>query len=172
MPSRVLLSNDSTISGGGIEYDEEVLYFSFANESSATGGAGASATLVPVGIAKAAGTIADVFVGVVLPPVSASGFVSGTTIVNARINSAAVCSTTPSIAMAGSAGQAVRVATNMPANAASGLVTSAVVNAASAAFSAGDQISIDWNTISVGSAAAGAAGKGLYVGVKLRYNAR
>lgn len=172
MPSRLLLSNDSTISGGGIEYDEEILYFSFANESSATGGANASATLVPVGIAKAAGTIADVFVGTVLPPVSASGFVSGTTIVNARINSAAVCSTTPSIAMAGSAGQAVRVATNMPANAASGLVTSAVINTASAAFSAGDQISIDWNTISVGSAAAGAAGKGLYVGVKLRYNAR
>ena len=172
MASRVFLSNDSTISGGGVQTDEEIFFFSFANESSALGGANASATLVPVAIAKAPGVISDVFVGVVLPPVSASGFVSGTVDAGVRINSAAVLSTNPAIAMAGSAGQAVRVATNTPPNAASGLITSAVVNVASAAFSTGDQISIDWNTRSVGSAAAGAAGKGLYLGVVVRYNAR
>lgn len=172
MAVRKFLSNDSTVSGGGLQWDEEVLFFQFANESSVHGGSNASATLVPVGAAKADGVISDVYVGVVLPAVSASGFVSGTLTFGANINSAAVCSTNPAIAMAGSAGQAVRVATNMPANAASGLVTSGVVNAASAAFSAGDQISIQWDSRSVGSAAAGAAGKGLYGAVVLRYNAR
>ncbi len=163
MALRAFLSNDSTVSGGGIEYDEEILFFNTANESSAHG---ASASLVPVGIAKANGTIADVFVGVVLPAVSASGFVSGTTQADVRINSATVCSTLPSIPMAGSAGAATRKSTN------AGGGVSAVVNVASATFSAGDQLSVDWNAVSVGSAAAGAAGKGVYVGVKLRYAAR
>lgn len=170
MANRLFLSNDSTVSGGGIQPDEEIFTFSFANESSVA--VHSAQTLLPVGIAKAAGVISDVFVGVVLPAVSASGFVSGTVGVQANINSAAVCSTSAKINMAGSAGQAVRVATNMPSNAASGLVTSAVINTASAAFSAGDMISINLDTFSVGSAAAGAAGKGLYAGVVVRYNAR
>lgn len=164
MPNRLLLSNDSTVSGGGIQPDEEVLFFTWANETSAHGTL--SATLVPVGIAKANGVISDVFVGVVLPAVSASGFVSGTVDATVNINSAAVLSTAASILMAGSAGAAVRKASN------NGGGVSAVVNTASAAFSAGDQISIDYNSRSVGSAAAGAAGKGLYVGVTVRYAAR
>ena len=170
MATRLLLSNDSTVSGGGIESDEETFEFSFANESSAHGAN--SATLVPLFVAKAAGTISQAFVGVVLPAVSASGFVSGTQTFGVNINSAAVCSANPAIAMAGSAGQAVRVATNLAANAASGLVTSGVVNTASAAFAIGDQISINWDSRSVGSAAAGAAGKGFSGAVVVRYNAR
>jgi hypothetical protein len=47
--------------------------------------------------------------------------------------------------------------------------TSAVVNQASAFASAGNMISIDYNLRSVGSAAAGAAGTGFYVGVVVRY---
>ena len=164
MANRLLLSNDSTVSGGGIQPDEEVLFFSWAGESSAHGTL--SATLVPLGVAKANGVISDVFIGVVLPAVSASGFVSGTTEAQVNINSAAVCSTVPLINMAGSAGQAVRKSTN------AGGGTSAVVNVASATFSAGDQISIDYNSRSVGSAAAGAAGKGFFAAVVVRYAAR
>jgi hypothetical protein len=163
MADRLFLSNDSTVSGGGIESDEEVLFFSFANESSALTG---SAINVPLGIAKANGRIADVFIGVVAPAVSASGFVSGTVDATVKINSATALSTNPAITMAGSAGAATRKSTI------AGGGTSAVVNVASANFSAGDAISIDWNARSVGSAAAGAAGTGLYLGVKLRYAAR
>ena len=167
MADRKFLSNDSTVSGGGIQEDEEVLFYSWANESSAHGaGAACSATLVPLGIAKANGVISNVYIGVVLPAVSASGFVSGTVDANVNINSAAVCATGPSILMAGSAGAAVRK------NTLSGGGVSAVLTAASAVFSAGDQISLDFNSRSVGSAAAGAAGKGFYAAVTLRYAAR
>lgn len=164
MAERKFLSNDSTASGGGIEYDESVFPFNAASESSVF--ANDALTLIPLTIAKANGRIVDVVVGVVLPPVSASGFVSGTVLADARINSALVCSTQPSITMAGSAGQAVRKSTL------AGGGVSAVVNAASAVFSAGDTISFDRSTLSVGSAAAGAAGKGFYGYVKVRYDAR
>ena len=164
MANRLLLSNDSTVSGGGIQPDEEVLFFMWANESSAHGTL--SATLVPVGIAKANGVISDVYIGVVLPAVSASGFVSGTTEAQVNINSAAVLSTLAAINMAGSAGAAVRKATN------SGGGVSAIITTASAVFSAGDQISLNYDSRSVGSAAAGAAGKGLYAAVTVRYAAR
>lgn len=160
---RVFLSNDSTITTGGIEFDEELLFFNFANETSALTG---SATLVPLGAAKAPGVIADAWISVVTPATSASGFVSGTVDIQVNINSAAVLSTQPAIVMAGSAGQATRKSTI------AGGGTSAVVNTASAAFSAGDAISINWNARSVGSAAAGAAGTGLYATVRLRYSAR
>jgi hypothetical protein len=163
MPARLFLSNDSTVSGGGIEYDEELVFFGTASETSAHG---ASALQVGSVIAKGNGTIVDLVVGVSLPAVSASGFVSGTTLADVRINSAVVCSTQPSIPMAGSAGAAARKCTL------AGGGVSAVINANSAAFSAGDMISIDWNAVSVGSAAAGAAGKGVSGYVKLRYNAR
>lgn len=163
MANRLFLSNDSTVSGGGIQPDEEVFSFGQASETSALTG---SATLQPLFIAKSNGVIADVFVGVALPGVSASGWVSGTADATVRINSAAVCSTNPSITMAGSAGQASRKSTI------SGGGVSAVVNVASAAFSAGDQISIDWNARSVGSAAATAAGQGFRGSVLVRYAAR
>ena len=153
----------------GITYEEEVFPFVFAGENSAHG---ASATLRSViGPMNRPGRILSLDLGVVAPAVSASGFVSGTVDADVRINSAGVCSTLPAIAMAGSAGQAVRVATNGPANAASGLVTAGVVNTASANFSAGDMISVNYNARSVGSAAAGAAGTGLYVGIRVRYTA-
>lgn len=159
---RIFLSNDAV--GGGIDFNEATFYFGFASESSAAGTA--SATLVPLFVAPENGRIVDCFVGVVLPAVSASGFVSGTQEANVRINSVQILSTVPAINMAGSAGQAVRKSTN------AGGGVSAVVNWGSATFSAGDQISIDYNSRSVGSAAAGAAGKGLQVGVKVRYSAR
>ncbi len=162
---RLFLSNDSTISGGGIEHNEELFTFNpFLSETSALTG---SATLVPLVVAKAPGVIADVWIGTVNQSVSASGFVSGTVDAQVNINSAAVLSTLPSIGgVLGSAGQSTRKNTN------TGGGVSAVVNAASAAFSAGDQISINYNARSVGSAAAGAAGSGLYITVKLRYKAR
>lgn len=157
MPSNNFLSQDAA----GFTYDEEIVMFAFANESSALTG---SATLVPAKLTARAGRVVGAFIGVATPATSASGFVSGTVDAGVRINSAAVLSTNPSIVMAGSAGQAVRKSTNASGG------TSAVVNAASAAFVAGAQISIDWNARSVGSAAAGAAGTGLYVGVVLRYD--
>ncbi|CAB4142932.1 hypothetical protein UFOVP434_52 [uncultured Caudovirales phage] len=160
MPANNFLSQDAV----GFTFDEEVLYFMTANETSAHGISGAT---IPVGIMKKPGRIAAAFVGVGTPAVSASGFVSGTVDAQVRINSATVMSTLPSIAMAGSAGQAGRRATNFGGAG----VTSGVVNQASAAFSAGAMISIDYNARSVGSAAATAAGTGVYVGVLVRYEA-
>lgn len=166
-PDELFLSNDAV----GYAYFDRFANPGFASEASAHG---ASTTLtevfmVPPGFS---GEILDVQLGVVLPAVSASGFVSGTVDATLRINSVAVCSTNPSITMAGSAGQAYRVFTYGVSGVASGLVTSGIVNTASAAFVAGDQISIDMNARSTGSAAAGAAGKGLFISVKYRYKAR
>jgi hypothetical protein len=45
------------------------------------------------------------------------------------------------------------------------------VNAASASFLKGDQISIDYGVTSAGSAAAGLGATGIYVGVIARFNA-
>lgn len=158
------LTNDSP----GYAFQDKYAFFGFASESSAHG---ASTTMTEVFMVPAglSGTIQDVGLGVVLPAVSASGFVSGTTDVTVRINSVAVCSTNPSIALAGSAGQAARTTTFGVGTTA--IATSAVVNAASNAFSPGDFIAVDMNARSVGSAAAGAAGKGLYGYVKYRYKA-
>ena len=166
MADRIFLSNDSTVSAfSGTFPDEEVFGFSLANESSALTG---SATLVPLagGIAKANGKITDFWIGVVAPAVSASGFISANISATVNINSATCLSTNPAIlGPASSAGAAVRKATN------AGGGTSAVVNTASAAFSAGDMISINYNLQSSGSAAAGAAGTGFYAAVKVRYSA-
>ncbi len=156
MPANQFLSQDTV----GFTFDEETLFISLANESSALTG---SAIQVPAGIMKKPGRINNVFIGVGTPAVSASGFVSGTVDAQVRINSAAVLATLPAITMVGSAGAAGRRATNL------GGGTSAVVNQASAAFSAGAMISIDYNLRSVGSAAATAAGTGFYAGVVVRY---
>lgn len=163
---QLVLTNDSK----GYAFNERIAFFGFANESSAHGAA--AITLAEVFTVPAiSGEITEVGIGVVLPAVSASGFVSGTTTATVRINSVAIMSTAPAIAMAGSAGQAYRVATAFTSGIASGLVTSGVVNAASAAFNAGDQISVDMTANSAGSAAAGAAGKGLYGYIKYRFKA-
>jgi hypothetical protein len=162
MADRFFLSDDSA-NPAGIGYNEEIFTWNVASETSVMNG---SATLLPVGVMKQNGRIVDAFIGVVAPALSASGFVSGTIDATFRINSAEVLSTLPAIVMAGSAGQATRKSTN------AGGGVSAVVNAASANFSAGDQISFDYNARSVGSAAAGATAKALYASVVVRYAAR
>ncbi len=161
------LTNDAQ----GYRYTDRFANFGFASESSAHG---ISTTLTEVFAVPAgfSGEILDVGIGVVLPGVSASGFISGQATATVRINSVAVCSTDPKIAQAGSAGQAYRVFTYGVSGIASGLVTSAVVNVASNALTQGDQVAVDMVAASGGSAAAGAAGKGLYGWVKYRYKSR
>jgi hypothetical protein len=165
---QTFLTNDKA----GYAYFTRHANFGFANEASAHGAAAiavAEVFTVPGGFS---GEIVDCQIGVVLPAVSASGFVSGTATAQVRINSNAIMSTQPAIAMAGSAGQAYRVATQFVSGIASGLVTSGIVNAASAAITAGDQISVDITANSAGSAAAGAAGKGFYGVITYRYKAQ
>lgn len=158
MPANQFLSQDTA----GFAFDEETLYFMTPLETSAHG---ISATGVPVGILRKPGRIQNVFIGVGTPAVSASGFVSGTVDANVRLNSATICTTLPSINMVGSAGAAGRRNTLVSASG----VTPAVINPASNSAAAGTMISIDYNARSVGSAAAGAAGTGIYVGVVVRY---
>lgn len=166
---QLVLNNDAK----GYDFVDRFHFFGFASESSAHGAAALAMVecfTVPPGYS---GTIQDVGLGVVLPAVSASGFVSGTVTCTVRINSNAVCSTDPKIAMAGSAGQAYRVFTGgAVSGVASGLVTSAVVNAASNTINPGDQVAVDLTANSAGSAAAGAAGKGLYGYIRYRFKSR
>ena len=174
MADRLYLSNDNNTSAqiAGYNYHEATHVFALANESSALTG---SATLVPVFLAPDNGRIIDFYIGVVSPAVSASGFVSGNVSADVRINSAPVCSTQPQIVgPLGSAGAAGRQTTNTTFTSAAGKPSpvSAVINVNSAVFSAGDAISIDYNLVSGGSAAAGTAGKGFYAAVKVRYAAR
>lgn len=170
MASRLLLSNDSTL-GVGYHFDDRYVSFNpLANETSVHGNSAAVVQVftVPAG---ASGTIVDFQIGVVTAAISASGWVSGTVDVTPRINSFAVMSTVPAILMAGSTGQAGRVFTGVSSVLNQALCTSGIVNAASNAFSADDQISYDYNARSVGSAAAGTSGKGLYAVLVARYNA-
>lgn len=174
MADRKLLSNDTVTAPAkqGIAYNEEVFTFNLANESSALTG---SATLVPLTIAKQNGRIVDFVIGVVAPAVSASGFVSADVSATVNINPAPCLSTVPVIkGPVTSAGAATRKITNAVSTSAAGnpAPVSAVVNAASAAFSTGDMISLDYHLTSVGSAAAGTAGKGFYAQVRLRYAAQ
>ena len=164
---RVLLSNDSGSSGGGIHGDDQQFnYFPYANITSSIGAASA-VTLQPLFIAKSNGRIVDAGVGLAQFPVSASGFVSGAATMQVRINSAAALSTQPLVPS-----QAASAANNYLASNQSGTgVVSAVVNAASGAFSQGNLITVDWQTYSAGSAAAGVAGSGLGVWVTARYAA-
>ena len=156
----------------GYTYFERHANFGFANESSAHGATAITLQEVFTVPGGYSGEIVYFQIGVVLPAVSASGFISGAATAQLRINSVAVLSTQPSIAQAGSAGQAYRVATQFTSGIASGLVTSGVVNTASAAIKAGDQISVDLTAASGGSAAAGAAGKGLYGVITYRFKSR
>lgn len=167
---RIVLTNDSTSSGGGIHADEQMFFYDpMVNETSAATAA-TSAQLVPLFIAKAPGRITDCFVAVAQTAVSASGFVSGTVNANVRVNSAVALSTQPSIPMAAASAASNRSRTN---NSTTSLATtvSAVVNVASASFLQGDQISIDYGVTSAGSAAAGLGVTGVSVGVIVRYNA-
>lgn len=161
MPARIYLSNDAD----GQNFVEDEFHYSWVSETSAHG---LSATLLSLcGPMTADGEIVDVVLGVVRPALSASGFVSGTVDFDVKINSATCLSVLPAIAMVATSATAVRVNTNGTAAAA----TPATINTGSNRFSAGDQICVNYNARSVGSAAAGAAGIGLYAVVKVRYNA-
>lgn len=160
MADRVLLSNDATV---GYTNDDRIATLNLlANETSAHGASAGNVQFF--GPLPVNGRIVDFAIGVLQPALSASGFVSGTVNATLRINSATVCSTDPVLTMVATSATCIRQATNQSAANA----TSAVVNNLSANFSAGDMISIDWNARSVGSAAAGAAGKGLYAMVRYR----
>ena len=171
MADRFLLSNDSLTSAQipGYQHDEETFYaFPLANESSVH--PASANTLVPIGgPMKANGRVVDFFIGVVQPACSASGFVSGSISATLNINSATCMSTVPAVVAPALSANIVRGATNLAPNSA---FISGVVNVNSANFSTGDQLSFNWTTQSGGSAAAGAAGKGLVVGMKVRYAAR
>lgn len=160
--SALFLSNDAN---GFTYYDDYLWDQPLLNETSAHGASAAMRQLA--GPLPRNGNIIDVGIAVAKAATSASGFVSGTVDLTLRLNSAAVCSTVPSILMAGSAGQAIYTATNNSA----GNAVSAVVNTASSRFSAGAVLAYDYNARSVGSAAAGAAGTGFYMYAKVRYDA-
>jgi|SRR5579871_6416512 len=168
---RILLSNDSGSSGGGIQNDEQMFFYTpMTSETSAATNA-TSAQLVPLFQAKAAGRVVDAFVGLAQTAVSASGFVSGTANANVRINSVGILSTQPAITMAAASAANNRSRSNNSGTSL-GTVTSAIVNQNSNTFAQGDQISIDYGFLSAGSAAAGQAATGIYVGVLVRYSAR
>lgn len=166
MADRLISTNDSTKS---YDFDEEVFTFGQANGTSALTG---SADHVVAFVAKRPGRVVDVFFRAV-PALSASGFVSGSLSANVRINSVSALSTLPAIlGPVGSAGVAVAKATNLGGTSAAGNPgpISAVVNSASANFSAGDLVTVDWNLNSAGSAAAGAAGTGFVGTLVVRYS--
>lgn len=169
---RLLLSNDTLTApqGQGIVYDEDHIYFPLlANDTSAHGTA--AVTLAAIcGPAKQPGRITDFAVGVARIAVSASGFISANVSANLRINSVSCLSTIPVlIGPVTSSNSAVRAATNLCS---AGNGVSAVVNAASANFSAGDTFQVDWTAQSAGSAAATQSGTGLYARVTVRYAAQ
>lgn len=174
MASRIYLSNDSvtSVKPTGYQYDEDTFWFNpVVNDTSVHGTTSSAVMAELVGPLKANGVIQDVFIGTRRVAVSASGFVSADLTCTVRINSVAVCSTDPKLTgPVGSAGLAVRQATNSPTSAAN--VVSAVVNTASNAFSTGDMLQLDWSVLSAGSAAAGQSGTGFYIGVLVRYAAR
>ena len=159
MADRIMLTNDEV----GSAFAEETFFFNFASETSALA---ASAVTIPLCAPPVAGQVVDVVLGVVRPALSASGFVSGTVDFDVKINSVTCLSTKPAIAMVATSALAVRTNTNDGAAAA----TKAVLNASNA-FDANDQICVEYNARSVGSAAAGAAGVGLYAAIKVRYTA-
>lgn len=165
MASRLFLSNDSVT--GNKFHEQTFVVHPFVNVTSALTG---SATGTVAFVAPANGKIVDFYFGVGQVALSASGFVSADISCNVRINSASCLSTLPSLTgPVATSALCVTQATNKTSAA---NLTSAVVNAASAVFSAGDIITIDHNARSAGSAAAaGAAGNGLSVGIVVRYEA-
>lgn len=160
MADGITLTNDSA----GFSYRDTTLRYNFVSETSVHGNSGTRYAMGVWPTTATSGRIVDFGIGIVAPATSASGFVSGTVDATLRVNSNAVCSTVPAINMAGSAGQSARIATNQS----NALATSGIVNTASAVVNPGDEISLDWNARSVGSAAAGAAGVGFYSWVTIR----
>lgn len=171
MADRLLLSNDTNAApqGQGIVYDDDNIYIPLLiNEASAHGTA-AVTFAVAAGPMNQKGRVIDFAVGVGRVAVSASGFISANVSANLRINSVSCLSTIPVLlGPVGSSNSALATATNLCS---AGNGVSAVVNAASANFSAGDRISIDWTAQSAGSAAPTQTGTGLWANVRVRYGA-
>lgn len=177
MADNLILSNDAL----GYEFYEETIEFPTCvplplNDASALAFS-TSAAPAPVRVMNRPGRIIDFGFGVVNPAVSASGFVSGTIDATLTINGVgSVLSQLPTVKMYGSAGQlsgalSGRVFVNASA-ASTAFQIPAVINQASAQFNAGDQLGVQVNARSVGSAAAGTAGAGFYGYVKVRYSAQ
>lgn len=166
MADRLISTNDAWKS---YDYDEEVFTFGLANATSANTG---SAQHVISFVAKRPGRISDFYIRAV-PAVSASGFVSANLTANVRINSVSALSTLPVIdGPVGSAGAGTAKATNVGGTSAAGNPgpVSAVINSASANFSAGDIVTIDYSLQSGGSAAAGTSGSGFAGVIVVRYS--
>lgn len=162
MADRLQLSNDATT---GYAYDERIITFPIlANESSTH--VGSTNTLIPIFVAPANGRVVDFYISVVNVALSASGFVSGTVSADLRKNSASVLSTVP--ALTGPVATSALVVRQCTLGPSAANLISAVVNQASAAFSAGDQFAINGTMQSGGSAAPGAAGKGFVATMKVR----
>lgn len=165
MADRFIATNDALKS---YDFDEEVFQFGLANATSANTG---SAQHVIAFVAKRPGRIADFFVRAV-PAVSASGFTGANISANVRVNSVSALSTLPAIGMAGSNSAGTVKATNLGGTSAAGNPgpVSAVINSASANFSAGDIVTIDYTLESTGAGAAGTAGTGFAGTIVVRYS--
>lgn len=162
MADRLFIGNDAVT---GYGYDEVVVPLAvLANESSAH--AAAAVTLVPIWTAPANGRVVDFYISVVNVALSASGFVSGTVSADLRKNSASVLSTVP--ALTGPVATSALVTRQCTLGPSAANLQSAVVNQGSATFSAGDQFAVNYTIQSAGSAAAGAAGKGMVAVMKVR----
>ena len=172
MADRLLLSNDTVTApqGQGIVNDDDNIYVPLLANIGSVHGTAAVTLATAAGPMPQNGRIVDFAIGVGRIAVSASGFISATVSANLRINSVSCLTTLPGLlGPVGSANSAVQAVTN---KCSAGNGTSAVINAASAAFSAGDTISIDWTAGSAGSAAATQTGTGLFALVKVRYAAQ
>ena len=153
MADKIFLDNDST----GFGYSEAV--FNFPQQPTTEASAhGFSGTTVQIGQVRNSGRVYAFELGIVNPALSASGFVSGTVDCDLLVNGSSILSTKPAFAMVATSALVVRGSTNGTSAA---NITFPVINTASAAVVPGDQICVTFNARSVGSAAAGAAGKGL-----------
>ena len=165
MASRLFLSND-TVTGNKF-HEHTFILNPLVNATSAHGQSASNAMAF---VAPANGKIVDFFFGVGAIGESAANFTGCNVSCNVRINSVS-CLTTIPVAfgpvVTASYGPA---ATNKGAANTLSCV-SAVVNAASAVFSAGDIITVDHNTQSLGGGAAANPGKGLAIGIVVRYEA-
>jgi hypothetical protein len=151
----------------GFEENDLIVWFA-VNAASVHGFSATHVALDnPVPVGRSA-KVTDFQIGVGLPAVSAANFAAGDNGVTAepRVNSNAVLSTAPVIAIAGSAGQAARTTTWGVGTVA--LNTSGIVNAASNTLNGGDELTVTYNAKSAGSGAATAAGKGLYGYLRVR----
>ncbi len=169
MPDEILISNDSygyTPADTRGNFATTLVTSTLAASASGVLGFAVNAPAYFNG-SQAFGRIIDFGIAVVKPALSASGFVSGTVDAGVYINGAAVMSTRPAIPMV-----ALSASTTTPRATNAGGGTSGVVNGASAAVSAGNIISFDYNGNSAGSAAAGVAGTGLTGWVTIRWGAR